>query len=203
MTSTISPFTLDHAVIGPPQGQWTYADWERLPDNGNRYEVINGMLYMSTAPSHFHQLIVTRLIRNLGMPLGTRDLGVALFAPVGVILSPSDAVQPDFLVILQSNDVIRNRRVMGAPNLVVEVLSVGNSTIAMQKKQDAYARGGVPEYAVADASTRTVRHYRVREPGQYGEARVYGEGETLTFDCLPMLPLSINVLFADIPPHGV
>lgn len=203
MSSTISPITLDHAVVGPPQGQWTYADWERLPDDGNRYEVFNGRLYMSTAPSHFHQLIVTRLIRNLGMPLGTRDLGMALFAPVGVILSPIDAVQPDFLVILQSNDIIRNRRVMGAPNLVVEVLSSGNSSIEMDNKRDAYARGGVPEYAVADPVTRIVYQYRLREPGEYGEAHIFGDRDTLIFDCLPMLPLSIGMLFADIPTQGV
>ena len=50
------------------QGHWTYADWEALPDDGNRYEVIDGVLYMTTAPSFFHQWIVRRLDRYLGMP---------------------------------------------------------------------------------------------------------------------------------------
>jgi hypothetical protein len=57
------------AVAGPPQGHWAYADRETLPDDGNRYEVIDGVLYMTTAPSTFHQWIVKRLERYIGIPL--------------------------------------------------------------------------------------------------------------------------------------
>jgi hypothetical protein len=54
MTTLIIPTEDAYAVAGPPQGRWTYAEWERLPDDGNRYEVIEGYLYMTTALSNFH-----------------------------------------------------------------------------------------------------------------------------------------------------
>jgi len=60
MATLIIP-TDSPVVSGPPQGQWTYADWEALPDDGNRYEVIGGVLYMSTAPSFLHQRIIRQI----------------------------------------------------------------------------------------------------------------------------------------------
>jgi Uma2 family endonuclease len=82
MTALIVP-TDAPAVAGPPQGHWTYADWETLPDDGNRYEVIDGVLYMTTAPSTFHQWIVKRLERYIGIPLEDQGLGVGF--PVVVV----------------------------------------------------------------------------------------------------------------------
>ena len=64
-------------VAGPPQGHWTYADWETLPYDGNRYEIIDGVLYMTTAPSNFHQWIVKRLERYIGIPAEDQGLAVS------------------------------------------------------------------------------------------------------------------------------
>jgi len=55
-------------VSGPPQGQWTYDHWEGLGDDGARYEVIDGVLYMTTAPSSYHQWIIKQLVRYIGIP---------------------------------------------------------------------------------------------------------------------------------------
>ena len=55
MTSLAIPTETALPVAGPPQGRWTNADWEALPSDGNRYEIIDGVLYMTTAPSNFHQ----------------------------------------------------------------------------------------------------------------------------------------------------
>ena len=62
MTALVLP-TDAPAVPGPPQGQWTYVDWETLPDDGNRYEIIDGVLYMTTAPSSFHHQYCIRPMR--------------------------------------------------------------------------------------------------------------------------------------------
>ena len=56
------------ATGGPPQGQWTYASLRALPDDGNRHEIIDGVLYMTTSPSYFHQWIVRRLDKFIGLP---------------------------------------------------------------------------------------------------------------------------------------
>ena len=66
---------------------WNYERWEReLPDDGNRYEVIEGILYTTTAPSYFHQWIVRRLDRYIGVPLEQQELAYAATAPIGVLM---------------------------------------------------------------------------------------------------------------------
>jgi Uma2 family endonuclease len=192
----------DKAIAGPPQGQWTVDDWELLPDtgDGDRYEIINGVLYMTTAPSFFHQWIVKRLVRYIGEPAEEQGLGFWAVAPVGVLFGAGDAAQPDFVLILTANKgIIRERRIRGAPDLVVEVLSPGNKLYEMRDKQQMYARGGVPEYVVIDPRSRRLSHYRLLEPGQYDRPREFAEDETVTFDCLPHIPLPVAQLFAGAP----
>jgi Uma2 family endonuclease len=191
---------MDHALKGPPQGHWTVAHWERLPEDDNRYELIEGTLYMTTAPSFFHQWIVGALIEHLGVPARQRGLGIWATAPIGVLLSRRDAVQPDFLFIRTERvaTLVRDRRVRGAPDLVVEVLSPGNSTEAMALKRNAYARGGVLEYLEIDPATRTLLHYHLAND-TFGEPVVYTEDQTITLASLPEVPLLIAALFAGAP----
>src|SRR5206468_1285228 len=112
------------AVPGPPQGQWTYADWEELPDNGNRYGIIDGVLYMTTAPSSFHQWIVNRLERHITIPVEDQGVAFAFTAPIGVIMPGCDPVQPDFVVVLASRaSIFREGRIRGMPDPIVEILS--------------------------------------------------------------------------------
>jgi Uma2 family endonuclease len=188
------------SVKGPPQGQWTYEDWETLPDDGNRYEVIDGDLYMSAAPSYFHQWIIKRLYRFWGARVEEQGLAYADFAPIGVIMPGCEPVQPDFVVVLASRAaIIQDRRIRGGPDLIVEVMSPGNPDYDTEVKLEAYAKAGVPEYAVIDPSKRTLSHYTLEKPGKYSEPRVFKEGETVTFACLPTIPLEISKLFADSP----
>jgi Uma2 family endonuclease len=187
-------------VAGPPQGHWTYADWEALPDDGNRYEVIDGVLYMTTAPSNFHQWIIKRLERYIGIPAEDAGLAYAFPAPIGLIMPGCDPVQPDYVVILQSNAaIIADRRIRGVPNIIVEVQSPSNSAYDERVKLVAYAMAGVPEYAIVDPRARTLSHYRLDALGRYEYPRTFGEGQTMTFDCLPTLPLAIADLFAGAP----
>ena len=136
---------------------WNYARWEQLPDDGNRYEVINGVLYMTTAPSNFHQWIVTRLLRFVGIPAEDQGLAYPFTGPIGVLMPGCDPVQPDFLLVRQSNAVIiHDRRVYGAPDLIVEILSPSNPEQDTATKRAAYARAGVPEYWIVRPATRDV-----------------------------------------------
>ena len=82
MTVLILP-TDAPSVAGPPQGQWTHALWETLPDDGNRYEVIAGVLYFSTVPSIFHQWVILRLVELVGTPAKQQGLAIPFFAPIG------------------------------------------------------------------------------------------------------------------------
>jgi|ADGO01.1.fsa_nt_gi Uncharacterized protein conserved in cyanobacteria len=198
--TTVSPILMDHAVKGPPQGRWAVEHWERLPQDGNRYEIIDGTLYMTTSPSAFHQWIVGRCIRFLGIAAEERQLGVWYTAPIGVILSTRDAVQPDFLFIRaeRAAELVRDRRVRGAPDLVVEVLSPGNSAEEMAKKRAMYARGGVPEYVEVDPATRSLMLYQLADE-LYAEPITYTEDQTLTLACVPGLQLQVRALFDGAP----
>src|ERR671935_629902 len=185
------------AVPGPPQGQWTYANWEGLPDDGNRYEIIAGVLYMTTAPSSFHQWIVNRLVRYIAIPAEDQRVAFAFTAPIGVIMPGCDPVQPDFVVVLASRtSIIRDRRIRGVPDVIVEILSPGTTAYDQQVKLEAYARAGVPEYAIVDPATRTVSHYRLEAPGRYADPHVHGAAEVMSFDCLPTIRVPVGELFA-------
>ena len=198
--ATVAPLLVDHAVPGPPQGRWTVAAWEDLPDDGNRYEILEGVLWMTTAPSAFHQWIVGRCIRLIGIPAEDRGLGAWFTAPIGVILSPHDAVQPDFLFIRAERvaALVRERRIHGAPDLIIEVLSPGNSTEAMAQKRMLYAHCGVPEYVEIDPAQRCARVYRL-EGDAYRAPVICDDTQTLPLSCLPDLPVAVAALFADAP----
>ncbi len=188
------------AVRGKRQGEWTAADWELLPDDGSRYEIIEGVLYVSTAPSAFHQWIVRRMDRYFGMPAEDRGLGFAMIAPIGVFMEGASPVQPDFLFVsAERADIIRDRRIYGAPDLVVEVMSPGSADYDEGVKLEAYAAAGVPEYAVINPAERTLTYYRLIAPGEYAEGRMLRDSDAVTFDCLPGLQAPVAALFEGAP----
>ncbi|MEP7294417.1 MAG: Uma2 family endonuclease [Chloroflexota bacterium] len=179
---------------GPTQGNWTYNDWENLPDDGNRYEIIEGVIYVTTAPSNFHQWIISRLITYVGVPADQHGLAFWSTAPHGVLMPGSDPVQPDFMIILKEHaSIIRDRRIHGVPDLIVEVISPGSAAYDEGVKLEAYANAGVPEYAVINPATRKLRLYTLEIPGEFGE------GDTLSFGCLPDISLNVSDLFANAP----
>lgn len=188
------------AVVGPPQGSWTYADWEALPNDSNRYEIIDGVLYVSTAPSYFHSWIVITLMEFIGSPARRQGLAFPGAAPVGVLMPGCDPVQPDFVMVLAARAaIIWDRRIRGVPDLIVEVLSPGNRAYDEEVKLAAYARAGLPEYGIVDPAARTLRHYRLEASGHYAAPRVYTEQDVMHFDCLPTLTLPVAELFAGAP----
>jgi Uma2 family endonuclease len=187
-------------VDGPPQGQWTYADWEALPDDGNCYEVIDGVLYMSTSPSLFHNWIIKRFYLALGHPAEERGLAFAFLDRVGVLMPGCEPVQPDFVVVLAKNAaILQDRRIYGIPDLIVEVLSPGSADYDDDVKLKAYAKAGLPEYGVIDPAARQLRVYRLTAPEQYAPPQVFKTGDTVTSACLPTIPVVISALFEGAP----
>jgi Uma2 family endonuclease len=186
---------------GPPQGQWTREDWETLlPEDGNRYKIIDGVLYVTTAPGSFHQRIIYSLVRYLGIPAEEQGLAYAFFALIGVFMPGCKPVQPDFLIVRTENaSIIRDRRIHGVPDLIVEVLSPHNPQNDTRIKWHSYARAGLPEYAIIDPAARTLRHYWLAAPGSYAAPQVVDETGSASFDCLPGLALDVARLFAGAP----
>jgi Uma2 family endonuclease len=192
--------TNTQGVRGPRQGTWTYADWETLPpDDEHRYEIIDGVLYMSTAPSLYHQWIVSRLFNLVGSPANEQGLGYAFFAPIGLMLPHCQPVQPDFVYVQKANaGILHNGKIRGVPDLIVEVLSPGNRDYDEDVKLRAYAACGVPEYGIVDAWNQQVRRYQLAA-GAYPAPDVYAAVDTLHFACLPEQRFVVGQLFAGAP----
>ena len=173
-------------LVGPPQGRWTYADYAALPDDGNRYEIIAGVLYMTPAPGTGHQSVSARLVTFLVTHVEFAGLGRVFAAPVDVELAPDTVVQPDIVVVLSANlHRITPSRIIGAPDLVVEILSPGTAGYDRREKQDAYARSGVGEYWIVDPGAQTVELLTLNKGGYRshgvfrGQARLPSSAVTL------------------------
>ena len=149
----------------PRQGQWTYEDYCRLPEDGKIYEVIEGELLMSPAPRTRHQKCCGNLFAALWNYNKSLRMGEVLISPVDLVLPGLGTnVQPDIVFILKERlDHINERCIEGAPDLVVEVLSPWNAKIDRGKKFKVYAKAGVREYWIVDPDDRTVELYVLSE----------------------------------------
>ena len=178
----------------PAQGLWTYDDYARLPDDGMRYEVIRGELYMSAAPRPIHQRIIVRISSSLDTFLRQRNLGEILTAPIDVLLPQKlgDPVQPDIVVIRSERlQIVGELNIQGAPDLVMEVLSPSNPAHDRDLKYELYAEAGVPEYWIIDPHERTVEIF-VLSSGAYELLGRFGENETAHSQVLDGFAVSVN-----------
>ena len=149
----------------PAQGDWTYEDYVRLPDDGQRYEIIAGVLYVTAAPTFGHQYIVAELFAALRAYVRQRELGVVLPAPFEVHLPDiAQPVQPDVLFLRAERQPPPEAGYFeGVPDLVVEVLSPSTARTDRVVKFWAYEQAGVPEYWIVDPRARLVEVYELGE----------------------------------------
>jgi Uma2 family endonuclease len=164
-------------ALTKPAGAWTYDDLLSLPDDGTRYDIIEGDLCEMPAPSWIHVTVVMNLILLLG-PL-VRSLGGTLAtAPVDAFFLGADPVQPDILAIPRASG--GGRGVQGPPNLIIEVLSPSNRAHDLLTKRALYGRAGVREYWVADPANRTVEIFTLDRDALHTRQTASGEGEVIS-----------------------
>ncbi len=131
-------------------GEWTYSEYARLPDDGNRYEVIDGEVLVTPAPTPHHQKVIARLLVMLLEYVEGRNLGW-VFQDVDLLFVTGQFLRPDMVVVPASGrEGITDRGVEVPPLLVVEVLSPSSHTIDRVKKPRRYLEFGVPSYWVVD-----------------------------------------------------
>lgn len=178
---------------------WNFEQWEQLADDGWRYEVLDGVLYMSTAPSPRHQRISLNMALLLVEQIDRRGLGETFDAPIGVMMPFATPVQPDIVVVLaEQEEIISDQRIVGVPALLVEILSPSNAAYDLEIKANLYARAGVPEYWVVRPDERDILVHSSPEPasGRYLQVRhVVPDGELRS----PTLPFRAPIapFFAD------
>ena len=151
-----------------PQGlkqKLDYSDLAHTPDDGRRYELLDGALVVSPSARPLHQRVSKRLQRQLEAHFEDGGLGEVFNAPVDVILDVHDVVVPD-LVIVTSPGQVSDRAIEGAPALLVEVLWPSTRTRDRHLKAERYAALGVPHYWIVDPVRKTLECYRL-EQGTY------------------------------------
>ncbi len=172
----------------------TYKDYEALPADGRRYELHEGELSVTLAPSPQHQRISGNLCELLWQHVKARGHGEVFFAPIDCILGETTVVQPD-LVYLDTTrlPLVSGRGIEGPPTLVVEILSPATTLIDRGTKRQLYARHGVPHYWIVDPEARTIEAYTLSEGSYQLNARATGpEAVSLPpFPDLAFAPASI------------
>ena len=135
------------SAVGPKQGHWTYEHYLKLADDGNRYEVIDGVLYVAPAPTPPHQRRLLNLAVRLVPFIRDAQLGEFFISPIDLLIPGGSPVQPDALFIARNNTQTaeRERNIQGVPDLVIEVTSPSTAGYDRREKQDLYARAGVRE----------------------------------------------------------
>ena len=139
---------------------WTYAEYARFPDDGNRYEVMDGEILVTPAPSPQHQRIAFVLAMKLEQYVERQQLGVIL-PEVDLLFATGQFLRPDLLFVpVEAFSGITDRGMELAPGLIVEILSPTSSSIDRVMKPRRYADFGVPEYWVVDPEARAAWLWR-------------------------------------------
>jgi Uma2 family endonuclease len=173
---------------------WTYSEYARFPDDGNRYEVIDGEVLVTPAPTPHHQHMMFTLGIVLRAYVERFGLGVVL-PDVDVLFARGHFLRPDLVFVpADRRDGISDRGIEVPPGLVVEVQSKASKTIARVKKPRRYCDFGIPEYWVLDPQEGCVLIWRfadgatepVRMTGTF-EWRPPGAPEALMLDTAELL----------------
>src|SRR4030095_8749901 len=169
--------------------------WD-TPEDGKRYEVIDGELYVTPPPIEPHQNGSMMLSMFLAHYNWEHKVGKVYAAPIGVVLpSTSSGVQPDLVFVANEHrDIINERGIEGTPDLVVEILSPSTRSRDLGIKMRAYAGAGVPHYWILDPRTHALEPYRLGEQG-YERQGTYGPGMTFRPDLFPGLEIPIDDLW--------
>ena len=174
----------------------TYEDYLATPDDGRKYELIDGEIVVSAAPAINHQRLVFRLARWLADIADANEGDEAFVSPVAVSLNPANTLEPDVVYRKrESASVVEARRIHGVPELVIEVISPGSTSRDQVRKRAIYEAAGVPEYWIVDPARKTVLALRLRD-GRY-EA-LTPDGSRLASDILPAFTVDLTALFKDL-----
>ena len=177
----------------------TYADLERMADDGGRYELYDGEVSVVPSPVPLHQIVAYRLgdaldeyRRNAG--------GLVFLAPLDVVFSESNTAQPDVLFFARDRAHLIDLRkaIRVPPDLAIEVLSPGTEAVDRGRKMRMFARFGVREFWLVDPDAKRIEIYRLTEGG-YGPALEAGEGDMAVSAILPGFSVPVAPLFQDVP----
>jgi len=175
-----------------PHIKFTYEDYCLMPED-RRYELIGGDFFMVPSPSVIHQRVAANLEAILRQFVMASDCGEILYAPLDVVLSPQDVVQPDIMFISRERShIVTDNNIQGAPDLVVEILSPSTAERDRTIKKKLYARHGVRELWLVNAGAQVVEVYTLEE-GQEPPPVMYARSERRRLISPLLAGLSVNL----------
>lgn len=173
----------------------TYDDYRDLPNDGKRYEIIGGELFMTPAPGTEHQRILGKLYNSVSTLIENKNIGEIFMAPVDVILSMTDVVQPDLVFISKEREqIVTKKNIVEAPDLVVEILSENTKTVDRNRKKDLYEKYKVKEYWIVDPAEMQVDQF-VLQDGQFILQSTLEKYDTLTSTIIEDLSMNLDKIF--------
>lgn len=140
-----------------------YGDFCALPDDGKRYEILDGALCMSPSPGTPHQRVSLRLARLLADHVEDRQLGEVFIAPFDVLLAEHDIVEPDLIFVATAREaIVTDKHIRGIPDLLIEIVSPSRPEVDVRDKRAVYARCGVPWYWLVAPTERRLTELELK-----------------------------------------
>jgi len=181
--------------IPPGPIKLTYEDYVELPDDGRRYEILDGELEVSPAPAPLHQRVSLNLLVILDAHVRPRNLGRIYHPPIDVILAPTTVVQPDLIFVSAAQEaIVTKRAVEGPPELVVEILSPWSVRRDRVAKAAIYARSGIGHYWLLDPEARIFEVYEA-EGAEYRLVATHGASGIMRTPLFPDLDLDLSLVW--------
>jgi len=138
----------------------TYEDLVNLPEDGKRYEILDGDLVVTASPITRHQRVLGNLYAVLRTHVRANGIGEVLFAPIDVLLDRHTIAVPDLVFVSKDRSAIIQRHgIVGAPDLLIEILSPSTAVRDRDTKAKLYARFGVDHYWIVDAESEEMQIY--------------------------------------------
>jgi Uma2 family endonuclease len=139
------------------QAKLTHADLLRMPEDHLRHEIIDGVHFVNESPNLYHQTVLGRLYYQLYTQIELAGHGEVFCTPVDVVLTLTDVVVPDLVLVLSAHrSILTANYVAGAPDLIVEILSPSTRSVDLNEKRAAYQRTFVPEYWIVDPDQHVI-----------------------------------------------
>ncbi len=182
----------------PQHVRLTVQDWLEMPEDGNRYEIIEGVLYVTPPPVPRHQRVVVHFTKRVVVVTEQRELGRWYLAPCGVVLGDGTVVEPDafFIAKARLHMLVGEKFITGAPDLVVEVLSPGTARRDKLVKYQVYLANCVKEYWVLDPVACSITVYAAAGD-DFEELRSLSGDRRIPSRVIPDLDVQPHELFAD------
>lgn len=174
--------------------KFTYEDYIHMPE-GKRYEIVEGELYMVPSPTTMHQRVSRELEEMLSKFVKEKGLGEVFDAPIDVVFSEADIVQPDIIFISNKNKgVIKEENIAGSPDLIIEILSPSSENRDRVIKKKLYAKNGVKEYWLVDPQKGIIEALILGKNG-YETLKVFSDREILISRLIEGLQIPLEQVF--------